>query len=959
MQSTPRESSENNFLVLLNFIVDPAVIVDEKGRILLVNNAFEDSTGLSAKEVIGKVFLELSILPAESKAIMLENLEMRMQGLPVQPYEITFTNKNGELTYTEIKAKKISYAGQPADLVIFRDITRRKKNLAKLKEYSEKMEALVNEKVKEVKESAQKLSVSEEKYRKQFEEALDAVFIADCETGILVDCNRAASELVGREKSELIGKNQRILHPSKEIKGDFSRTFKQHIKEKEGQILEAQVITKRGEIKDVAIKANVFEVRGKKMLQGTFRDITERKKAEKKLLSSEKKYRKLFENLKLTETQLLEERDIAQNYLDIADVMLVALNTDGHITMLNRKGCAILKCTAKDALGKNWCDNFIPPPIRSNVKKYFRLVLAGKVKFPKYHENPVLSKSGDIRLIGWHNTVLRNHQGQIIGALSSGEDITEWKQAQQALVDSEEKFRNLAEQSPDMVFVNKKGRVVYANRRAEEIMGYTKEEFYSPNFNFLCLIVPESREQIKSVYERHVKNGKDVGALEYRLVTKDGRVIDAMLNSRLIKYEGDNAILGTVIDITERKKMEAEIKQKLDMLEALTQNLGVGFTIISKDYHVLWANKFIKNNVGEVEGKQCYSSLNTLDHICPDCGVKKVFEEGVAKDSHEYTNIGIHGKPYYVELIATPLKDKDGNVTAALEFVVDIAEKKHMQSELTEYSQKLEKLVDERTEELEQTQTKLLKTEKLAAIGELAAMIGHDLRNPLTGIKGAAYYLKTKCAAEIGATGREMLKTIDKAIDHSNKIINDLLEYSNKLNLELTETTPKLLLKNTLTLIEIPERTQIIDTTKNKPKIKADIGNISKVFANIITNAIDAMPGTGTLTITSKTAKGNVKIIFKDTGIGMTEETLSRLKLGFPLFTTKAKGMGFGLPICKRIVEAHGGKISLKSTLGKGTTVIVTIPVNPKTVDENEEKWIFNESMLQAMRTSQKTPRKP
>jgi len=682
MQNKPRESSENNFLALLNFIVDPAVIIDEKGHILLVNNAFESSTGLG-EEVTGKAFLEMSILSPESKAILLENLKKRMQGLPVQPYEITFTAKNGETKYTEVKAKKISYSGQSADLVIFRDITRRKRNERQLKEYSEKMEALVNEKVKEVKESAQKLSVSEEKYRRQFEEALDAIFIADCETGILVDCNRAASELVGREKSELIGENQRILHPSKEIDGDFSRTFKQHIKEREGQILEAQVITKRGEIKYVAIKANVFEVRGKKMLQGAFRDITE------------------------------------------------------------------------------------------------------------------------------------------------------------------------------------------------------------------------------------------------------------------------------------RKKMEAEVKQKLDMLEALTQNLGVGFAIISKDYQVLWANKFMKNNVGEVEGKQCYSSLNTLDHSCPDCGVRKIFEEGVAKDSHEYTNIGINGKPYYVELIATPLKDKDGNVTAALEFVVDIAEKKRMQSKLTEYSQKLEKIVDERTEELTQTQTKLLKAEKLAAIGELAAMIGHDLRNPLTGIKGAAYYLNTKCAAKIGATGQEMLKTIDKAIDHSNKIINDLLEYSSKLSLELTETTPKSLLKHTLSIIKIPERTQIIDATKNKPKIKADIGNISKVFVNIITNAIDAMPGAGTLTITSKTAEGNVKIIFNDTGIGMTEETLSKLKLGFPLFTTKAKGMGFGLPVCKRIVEAHGGEISFKSTLRKGTAVTVTIPVNPKTVDEGEEKWIFNESMLQEMRTSQKISRKP
>jgi signal transduction histidine kinase len=197
-----------------------------------------------------------------------------------------------------------------------------------------------------------------------------------------------------------------------------------------------------------------------------------------------------------------------------------------------------------------------------------------------------------------------------------------------------------------------------------------------------------------------------------------------------------------------------------------------------------------------------------------------------------------------------------------------------------------------------------------------------------------------------------MLETIDKAIEHSNKIINDLLAYSSKLSLELSETTPKLLLKNALALIEVPERIQIIDAAKGKPKIKVDIENMRKVFVNLITNAIDAMPRTGTLTITSKAAEGNVKFVFKDTGAGMTEETLSKLKLGFPLFTTKAKGMGFGLPICKRIVEAHGGKISLKSTLGKGTAVTVIIPVNPKPVKEGEEKWIFNESALQAMRAA-------
>jgi PAS domain S-box-containing protein len=111
MQNEPRESNENNFMALLNFIVDPAVIVDEKGHFLVVNNAIEELTGLSKKELIGTAFLEVSNLTAESKALLLENLMKRMQGLPVEPYEITFTDKTGETRYFEVKAKKIDYAG--------------------------------------------------------------------------------------------------------------------------------------------------------------------------------------------------------------------------------------------------------------------------------------------------------------------------------------------------------------------------------------------------------------------------------------------------------------------------------------------------------------------------------------------------------------------------------------------------------------------------------------------------------------------------------------------------------------------------------------------------------------------------------------------------------------------------------------------------------------------------------
>ena len=239
--------------------------------------------------------------------------------------------------------------------------------------------------------------------------------------------------------------------------------------------------------------------------------------------------------------------------------------------------------------------------------------------------------------------------------------------------------------------------------------------------------------------------------------------------------------------------------------------------------------------------------------------------------------------------------------------------------------------------EIENKTNKLKTTERFAAIGELAAMIGHDLRNPLTGIAGANYYLKTKYAPNLDKKGIRMLKTIDTDIQYSNKIVNDLLEYSGEMKPELTVTTPNRLLKEALAFIEIPKNAQIIDQTQDEPEIRVDTQKLERAFLNIIKNAFDAMPNGGKLTIKSDTLNDAVKISFTDTGTGMTQETLSRL--WSPLFTTKAKGMGFGLPICKRIVEAHNGKISVASETGKGSTFVVVLPLGSE-IKQNEKIFV-------------------
>jgi sensor domain CHASE-containing protein/two-component sensor histidine kinase len=216
--------------------------------------------------------------------------------------------------------------------------------------------------------------------------------------------------------------------------------------------------------------------------------------------------------------------------------------------------------------------------------------------------------------------------------------------------------------------------------------------------------------------------------------------------------------------------------------------------------------------------------------------------------------------------------------------------------------------------------------QRLNAIAELAAMVGHDLRNPLTGIASAVYYLKMKLKPEAGSRTQEMFETIDKDIEYSNKIVNDLLEYSRKTSLDFKDSEMQSILRDALSLVDVPSNVQLLDLTENNVTVRVDVDKIKRVFVNLIKNSIEAMPEGGKLTIKSKTTKDKVGIIFSDTGPGMSKEVLD--KIFIPLFTTKAKGMGLGLAICKRVVEAHGGSITAESTLGKGTTFTVTIPVN-------------------------------
>jgi signal transduction histidine kinase len=239
----------------------------------------------------------------------------------------------------------------------------------------------------------------------------------------------------------------------------------------------------------------------------------------------------------------------------------------------------------------------------------------------------------------------------------------------------------------------------------------------------------------------------------------------------------------------------------------------------------------------------------------------------------------------------------------------------------------LEQKLEEANKNLKEMEAKLLKAERLAAIGELAGIIGHDLRNPLQGIRSATYYLKTHSnIAKEDPTCSEMLDEIDNCIKRSDKIINDLIDYSQAITLHPSQTDPKTLIDASLKQIIIPANIQVVNNATDNPSMEVDVRKVEHAFVAVIKNALDAMPEGGKLTIKTKRSHNVVVFSLQDTGLGMNQETLS--KLFTPMFTTKAKGMGFGLAVCKRFIEAHGGKIIVKSSLGRGTTITIALPTH-------------------------------
>lgn len=502
-------------------------------------------------------------------------------------------------------------------------------------------------------------------------------------------------------------------------------------------------------------------------------------------------------------------------------------------------------------------------------------------------------------------------------------------------IDQEEKFLGITNSVRDaIILVDQKAKISYWNPAAEKTFGYTNEEVIGKSIHELVVpnsMCQEGKARIELSVKTFAKTGVGyftVGNVELVGRRKNGTEFPAELSISPIKLSGKWNAVGVVKDISKRKKEEQEMKDEEQRYHALFNRAPIGVLIVDpKTTGFIEFNdaafkqlgylreEFEKLSIADIEAKESPSEV--LLHI------SEMVSKGGGEFETEYRTKEGRIRNILVSARAIKLRGK----TFLHCIFYDITLRKEMENQLEKYSKNLEEIVQQKTSQLAEAQAQIVKSERLTAIGELAGMIGHDLRNPLTGIKNATYYLKRKdeCFSE---QSKEMLEIINKCVGHSNKIINDLLDYSREIRLERKEISLGSLLSEALSMVQVPEKVTVVNQFSDTAKIYVDMDKLERVFVNLIRNAIDAMPKGGAISIVGIEANDHLQLSFADTGIGIPDDVLP--KIFSPLFTTKAQGMGFGLAICKRIVEAHGGTITVQTEKTKGTTFTVTLPLEPK-----------------------------
>ncbi|UCF82458.1 MAG: PAS domain S-box protein [Desulfobacteraceae bacterium] len=534
------------------------------------------------------------------------------------------------------------------------------------------------------------------------------------------------------------------------------------------------------------------------------------------------------------------------------------------------------------------------------------------------HSIPGLDKTYDLI-----EQPLKNADGTV-SKLGIFRDITQRKSREEKIKASEEDYRRLFEHVGCGVYISsKEGKFLNANQALLDMLGYkNKEEFLGIDIAKDLYLRPEDRRKFQEMIER---DGQVID-LEVDFKRKDGTPISVLHTSharydqhgKIVGYEGLN------VDQTQRKQMERELKDAHDFMNNIIQSSPNA--IIATDMKgkiIIWnrsAEKILGYKAEDVIGKM---------------NIEKIYPEGVAKKVMYMMRVPQFGgvgqlSSFPMMYVRQDREIVEGNLSSAI--IYD--SKENEVASVGIFVNLKERLEMER--KLRQTQEQLLQSEKLAAMGRLTSQLAHELNNPLYGIMNTLELMKTEISPD--SKRRKILEMALSETMRLTEMLRKMLSFSKPDEEERQPTDINTILDEILLLHEKQLRENSIRISSSFAEdlgmVYASKSQLRQVFLNMISNARDAMPEGGTLTVITRTEGDNLHVEISDTGMGIREENLHMIFDTF--FTTKdsVRDVGLGLSVCYGFIKDHGGDIRVKSEWGAGTTFTIILPVVNEGADE-------------------------
>jgi PAS domain S-box-containing protein len=928
---TERKLVEEDLIRLSNAVevaTDAISMMDLEGKIVSANDAAVRMQGVEGKsDLIGKSAFD-SVAPEDRERALAAMQQVWEEGYAKQS-EFQLINRDGRRIPVGASGALIKDAdGKPiATVAVVRDITNRKRAEEEMK----------------VKNSAMASSIN-------------AIAMADLE-GNLTYVNPSFLSMWGyKNEEEVVGKPAtEFWHVREQASAIVQVPF-----ENQGWQGELAASRKDGSTFTVQLSASmVTDDAGKPIcMMRSFIDATERKRMEEALRESEAQYRDIANSIPGLVYQVALKKDgsmsfpfMSEGYSPLSSVIRKQAKADPSLVF------DILMPEDRDIVNQGVAESARTMKPWANE---FRLkTKSGGTKWVRNSARPRLLPDDSIL---WNGVVT---------------DITEQKQMEQQLrdysenleqmveertrelQDAEERYRSVFEHAGDaIIVVNAKGVIQAFNRQAEQMFGYKAKEVVGKEWQ--SLYPPDESGERRHVEYRVERRAKALMRQGFyhsgdmvSHAKKDGKPLPVETSGAVIK-DGQGKVIGYSViyrDITERKRLEKELADSEERHRSIFEHAGDAIVAFDTEGVIRGWNRRAEEMFGydaeEVLGKHWEALAPPADsttgrRIWSQMGQLTTELEGRGfyrgQELLLYTSKG--HKPLLVDSSGAVIRDKQGKLTGFSAIFRDITERKRLEEEKEQHARDLEakiKEVETARGELQEAQEKLVRTEKLAAIGELAGGVGHELRNPLGAIKNATYLLNMTFT-EPEPVAKEALEILDKEMAKSEHILSSLLDFGRPRSPIQQMVSINHAAQEALFGVKVPEEVEVVRLLdKSLPAIVADGHQLGMVFGNIIANAVQAMPEGGKLVIKSEVlSPAWLAVSFADTGVGIPKENLD--KLFEPLFTTRGNGVGLGLAVSKTLVEMHGGAIEVKSQVGKGSTFTIKLPTTDAKVQKPSRK---------------------